>query len=257
MPGPIDGRYGPLTTGAVARFQRADRLVVDGVAGVRTLAALGVMSRAVLVPGAGYRQAGGSGRVRVLQRRLAASGFMPGLVDGRYGPLTTAAVERFQDAHGLPVDGILSARMLAALISASGHRTATPSANGDRAPRTDRVPRADRVPQRHRVQRRRAPGSARVPQVHRVPQRQPIPAHKSRSPRRRPASSPPSVPVTGVLTVLAMLGVATVALSYGRTRARVRSEHASAYRGGLGSPPRLHAQQPVMRDLSRERGGER
>ena len=28
------------------------------------------------------------------------------MVDGRYGPLTTQAVKRFQEAHNLPPDGI-------------------------------------------------------------------------------------------------------------------------------------------------------
>ena len=45
-------------------------------------------------------------RVKELQRQLHRLGLEPGMVDGRYGPLTTEAVKRFQDAHGLPVDGI-------------------------------------------------------------------------------------------------------------------------------------------------------
>jgi peptidoglycan hydrolase-like protein with peptidoglycan-binding domain len=28
------------------------------------------------------------------------------MIDGRYGPLTTEAVKRFQEAHHLPADGI-------------------------------------------------------------------------------------------------------------------------------------------------------
>ena len=39
-PGPIDGRYGGLTQGAVRRFQRAHGLPVTGIAGPRTLAVL-------------------------------------------------------------------------------------------------------------------------------------------------------------------------------------------------------------------------
>jgi peptidoglycan hydrolase-like protein with peptidoglycan-binding domain len=35
-PGPIDGLYGPLTEGAVARFQDANGLVADGIVGPRT-----------------------------------------------------------------------------------------------------------------------------------------------------------------------------------------------------------------------------
>ncbi len=41
-PGPVDGVYGPNTTAAVAAFQRARGLVVDGEVGVHTAAALGV-----------------------------------------------------------------------------------------------------------------------------------------------------------------------------------------------------------------------
>ncbi|MBV8954613.1 MAG: peptidoglycan-binding protein [Solirubrobacterales bacterium] len=40
-PGPIDGRYGPRTEHAVARFQAAHRLQADGIVGPRTVAVLG------------------------------------------------------------------------------------------------------------------------------------------------------------------------------------------------------------------------
>lgn len=40
-PGPIDGLYGPRTTRAVIRFQRAQGLRVDGIAGPKTLTRLG------------------------------------------------------------------------------------------------------------------------------------------------------------------------------------------------------------------------
>jgi peptidoglycan hydrolase-like protein with peptidoglycan-binding domain len=40
-PGPADGRYGPLTARAVKRFQQAQRLAADGIAGALTLHALG------------------------------------------------------------------------------------------------------------------------------------------------------------------------------------------------------------------------
>jgi peptidoglycan hydrolase-like protein with peptidoglycan-binding domain/tetratricopeptide (TPR) repeat protein len=112
-PGPIDGRYGPLTEGAVIRFQAANGLWVDGIAGPRTLAAL-ASPKLVLLPGAGYA-ADGSGLVRVLQRRLARAGYPPGPIDGRYGPRTESAVIRFQTAKRLRIDGIAGPQTLSHL----------------------------------------------------------------------------------------------------------------------------------------------
>jgi peptidoglycan hydrolase-like protein with peptidoglycan-binding domain len=61
----------------------------------------------VLQLGSGERARHGSAAVRRLQRGLAAAGYGPGPADGRYGPLTAAAVERFQANHALRVDGIV------------------------------------------------------------------------------------------------------------------------------------------------------
>jgi peptidoglycan hydrolase-like protein with peptidoglycan-binding domain/TPR repeat protein len=104
-PGPIDGRYGPLTERAVTRFQAEHGLEVDGIAGPHTLAALNSPTPA-LYPGAGYGEPAGSGLVRALQRLLARAGDEPGPIDGRYGPLTERAVTRFQAHNRLEVDGI-------------------------------------------------------------------------------------------------------------------------------------------------------
>jgi hypothetical protein len=57
-------------------------------------------------------------QVKRLQRSLAAVGFSPGVADGRFGPATKRALERFQKAKKLTVDGILGPRTLAALTSA-------------------------------------------------------------------------------------------------------------------------------------------
>ena len=72
-------------------------------------------SAVVLALGSGYSSRGGAARVRALQRRLAGAGFAPGPIDGRYGPRTEQAVRSFQAAHGLGVDGIASAQILAYL----------------------------------------------------------------------------------------------------------------------------------------------
>ena len=50
-----------------------------------------------------------------LQRRLVELGFDPNGIDGKFGPDTETAVKAFQQANGLPVDGIVDANTRAAL----------------------------------------------------------------------------------------------------------------------------------------------
>jgi peptidoglycan hydrolase-like protein with peptidoglycan-binding domain len=63
-------------------------------------------SGASLALGSGYGRSEGSKRVRALQQRLDALGQQPGRIDGLYGPLTEAAVKRFQSSAGVAIDGI-------------------------------------------------------------------------------------------------------------------------------------------------------
>src|SRR4051794_32926007 len=60
----------------------------------------------VLAQGAGYESPQGSADVRQVQRRLSLAGDSPGPIDGRFGPLTRAALTRFQAREGLVVDGL-------------------------------------------------------------------------------------------------------------------------------------------------------
>jgi peptidoglycan hydrolase-like protein with peptidoglycan-binding domain/TPR repeat protein len=123
-PGPVDGRYGPATEGAVIDFQAVHGLHVDGITGPRTLATL-ASARPVLYPGDGYAR-GGSPVVLTVQRELAAAGFAPGPIDGRYGPLTEHAVMRFQAARRLPVDGIAGPQTLGRLETTVGPGVQSP-----------------------------------------------------------------------------------------------------------------------------------
>jgi peptidoglycan hydrolase-like protein with peptidoglycan-binding domain/DNA invertase Pin-like site-specific DNA recombinase len=60
-----------------------------------------------LAKGAGYGEPEEASRVRALQRLLRRQGWRPGPVDGLFGPLTEAALTRFQQAAGLAADGIV------------------------------------------------------------------------------------------------------------------------------------------------------
>jgi peptidoglycan hydrolase-like protein with peptidoglycan-binding domain len=69
------------------------------------LAATG--ERDLLAPGAGYATPQGAAEVRHVQRLLRRLGDAPGPIDGLYGPLTAAAVRRFQGGHALAADGVV------------------------------------------------------------------------------------------------------------------------------------------------------
>ena len=55
--------------------------------------------------------------VALLQQRLIAKGFLPGKVDGVFGPKTEDAVVQFQASQGLVVDGIVGTRTWSALLA--------------------------------------------------------------------------------------------------------------------------------------------
>jgi peptidoglycan hydrolase-like protein with peptidoglycan-binding domain/DNA invertase Pin-like site-specific DNA recombinase len=138
----VDGRFGPLTAAAVRRFQARSGLVVDGIVGAGTRRMLVLSVRAArthqgsptgvsrharrvspLVEGVGMSRRP-SVPVRRLQRMLVRNGFDVGRtgVDGRFGPLTAAAVRRLQRSFGLVPDGIVGAntqRLLGLLAGAA------------------------------------------------------------------------------------------------------------------------------------------
>ena len=91
---------------------------------------------AELVRGTGYHAAGGSRRVRDLQRRLTRLGYRPGRSDGLYGPRTQAAVLAFQRKHGLERDGAAGSETLALVR----RRTSPRPAPARQAPATQPAP---------------------------------------------------------------------------------------------------------------------
>jgi peptidoglycan hydrolase-like protein with peptidoglycan-binding domain len=103
-PGPIDGFYGPRTERAVANYQHAQGLAVDGIAGVKTFTAL---------------RYGGAKQTQDLQANLSQLGFNPGAADGLYGPKTAEAVSAFQQRNQLTVDGFAGPQTLSAIARLS------------------------------------------------------------------------------------------------------------------------------------------
>ena len=117
LDGEADGDYGGATQAAVKAFQKREGLWDDGIAGPDTQAKLyssgaSKTSTPVASTGESLKSGMNGDAVRALQKRLKALGFYNGSVDGDYGSGTTAAVEAFQAANGLKVDGVAGTNTL-------------------------------------------------------------------------------------------------------------------------------------------------
>lgn len=121
----VDGIFGSLTTAAVRSFQTSHRLLVDGIVGPQTKAALYAGGVASIWGGVdlryecGYLQIGSTGACVVELQNLLRKQGASIAVDGIFGPLTDGAVRNFQASHGLVVDGIVGPQTKAALYGAS------------------------------------------------------------------------------------------------------------------------------------------
>lgn len=115
-----DGVFGENTERSVIRFQRVNKLPVDGKIGPLTRASLNgspiaaPMEPKPPVPEPVLRKGNLGGRVAFYQGRLNVHGF--GLkVDGDFGNATESAVNKFQFKNSLKVDGVIGPQTMAAL----------------------------------------------------------------------------------------------------------------------------------------------
>ena len=109
--GIVDGIYGTKTTAAIKKFQSANGLTADGIAGTKTLEKMGI-TIGLTVSAATITSSGTSADIKILQQRLKDLGYYTSSVDGIYGSGTTAAIKKFQSANGLTADGIAGPKTL-------------------------------------------------------------------------------------------------------------------------------------------------
>jgi peptidoglycan hydrolase-like protein with peptidoglycan-binding domain len=119
--------------------------------------------------GTGYWRPGASLRVREVQRRLNRLDYASGRVDGFFGPITDAAVRRYQLDRGLELDGIVGPQTLKDLrsrtrrVQGSADRKTSgsePQASGSKGTPVG-APRQDAVT--HRAPRQEASRSTSTP----------------------------------------------------------------------------------------------
>lgn len=125
----ITGNFGEKTETAVKKFQAANGLTSDGVAGSKTLAAI---ASAVAKKGGSSSSSGSSTstggntlklnsqgtKVAQLQENLKQLGYYYADITGNFGEKTEAAVKKFQSAHNLSADGVAGSRTLTAIAAA-------------------------------------------------------------------------------------------------------------------------------------------
>lgn len=131
LSGSIDGKYGTQTATAVTRFQRANSLKADGIAGPQTIGALysatalgNTPAQPTVPPQTAEEEVvqilkvGSKGAdVIAMQRRLIDLAYLTGNADGIYGPRTALAVKEFQTKNRLAADGIAGKQTIEKLNS--------------------------------------------------------------------------------------------------------------------------------------------
>jgi peptidoglycan hydrolase-like protein with peptidoglycan-binding domain len=102
-------------------------LPATGLAAERENRSGELASAGLLHRGNGFGIEAGSKAVRQLQLRLRRLGDRPGPIDGPYGPMTEAGVERFQRSHGLAIDGVVGPQTKGRLLAQRAEQPSTRS----------------------------------------------------------------------------------------------------------------------------------
>ena len=77
--------------------------------------------------GVDYSSGAQGADVSKIQTALQLAGFSPGPIDGIYGLRTKTAVQSFQSAHGLPIDGIVGPNTWSVLLTGTAPAGAQPA----------------------------------------------------------------------------------------------------------------------------------
>jgi len=102
-PSHLDGDFGPETEGFVEQFQQDNGLVVDGIVGPQTWAALPAYLEASPTLSEGD-YGPDVARLQLALTRANSLGLDPGPIDGWFGPQTKAAAQQFQEGGWGVVD---------------------------------------------------------------------------------------------------------------------------------------------------------
>ena len=115
----IDGKNNSLTINAIKEFQRLAGLVVDGILGPNTKAALEKGEESFLNIGGAQidviKENNYSKDIEIAQQLLSDLDLYNGVIDGINGNLTKNAIKEFQKLAGLVVDGILGPKTQSSL----------------------------------------------------------------------------------------------------------------------------------------------
>ena len=118
--GAVDGLMGTETRNAIIKYQRDNGFAMTGNLDQQLLDHLAYMRQiqnASTITGS-IDDSANSADVEVVQRNLLRLGYDPGPIDGQMGAKTTQALRLFQADRRLPVDGKVSADILALFANA-------------------------------------------------------------------------------------------------------------------------------------------